>query len=316
MKKISFIIPNYNGENTIGKVIESIKNQNYKGKLEIIVIDDKSKDNSIRIISKYKGIKFIKNKKNIGLAKSLNKAIKESRYDLLCIIWCDCVLNSKTWLREIVNTYKKNKNVGSVGSKLIIPKEYWEKFSFYDKIILSKDYENSLNNNKKEGRPTLFSKKILLGIGLYDSKTFRIAGEDTDLKWKIIEKGYKIINSKTSMLHLHGFYNLSLKEQLFNKALPLAEASGVNFARYGIKSLPNKYWNPISSTIVYLSLLINYINIISIILITIILIIYTKNVSKHNKNIKIIFVPAFKIVKDIITIFGFWKGFLTRKQEF
>jgi len=29
MKKISFIIPNYNGENTIGKVIESIKNQNY-----------------------------------------------------------------------------------------------------------------------------------------------------------------------------------------------------------------------------------------------------------------------------------------------
>ena len=52
MKNVSFIIPNYNAENTIGKCIDGIIKQKYKGKIEIIVIDDFSKDDSLKIISK------------------------------------------------------------------------------------------------------------------------------------------------------------------------------------------------------------------------------------------------------------------------
>ena len=315
MKNVSFIIPNYNAENTIGKTIESIQRQNYKDKIEIIVIDDFSKDNSINVISKYKKIKLIKNYKNLGLAKSLNKAIKKAKYDLLCIIWCDCVLESDSWLNEMVKAYNENKNC-FVGSKLVIPKEYWDKFSFYDKVVLVKDYENSLENKQKEGRPTLFSKKLLTKVGLYDDKTFRIAGEDTDLIWRIKKLGYKLITAPVNILHLHGFYNLSFKKQLINKALPLAETSGVNFARHGAKSLSGKFWNPITSTILYISLLIPYINMISLILILFLILAYTLKVFKYVKDLRIIFVPFFKLFKDIITIIGFWKGFITGKQEF
>ena len=61
MKNISFIIPNYNGEKTIRKVIESILKQDYKkGKIEIIILDDKSKDNSIKILSQYKSTVTVK----------------------------------------------------------------------------------------------------------------------------------------------------------------------------------------------------------------------------------------------------------------
>ena len=315
MKNVSFIIPNYNAENTIDKSIESILKQKYKGKIEIIVIDDKSKDNSIKVISKYKKVKLIRNEKNLGLSKSLNKAIKLAKHDLLCIIWCDCILVDNNWLNEMIKTYNSNKNIGAIGSKLIIPKEYWNEFSFYDKVVLAKDYEISLNDKQKEGRPTLFNKKLLFKLGLYD-ETFRVAGEDTDLKWKIIENGYKIITSKTKMLHLHGLYNLSLKKQLLNKALPLAEASGVNFAKHGAKSFSNRYWNPVSSTILYVSLLIPIINIVSLILILFLATTYTIKASKYVKDPKIIFIPLFKIFKDIITITGFWKGFITKKQEF
>lgn len=315
MKNVSFIVPNYNGGNTIKKCIESIQKQKYKGKIEIIAIDDKSTDNSLKVISKYK-VKLIKNKENLGLAKSLNKAIKASKYDLISIIWCDCVLEDNTWLNEMVKVYNSEEKVGYVGSRLIIPKEDWNKFSFYDKIVMIKDYENSLKNNQKDGRPSLFNKNLLLNLGLYDDKTFRIAGEDTDMKWRIIKKGYKIKTADANILHLHGFYNLSLKKQLFNKALPLAEATGVNFAKHGIKSLPNKYWNPITSTILYFSLLIPYIKIISLVLIIFLLASYTLKVYKYVKGSKTIIVPFFKLFKDLITIFGFWKGFLTRKQEF
>ena len=315
MKNVSFIIPNYNAQNTIGKTIESIQKQKYKGKIEIIVIDDFSKDNSIKVISKYKKIKLIKNEKNLGLAKSLNKAIKASKYELISIIWCDCILENESWLNEMVKVYNSSKKC-FVGSKLIIPKEYWDKFSFYDKIVLTKDYEISLRDKQKEGRPTLFNKELLLEVGLYDDKTFRISGEDTDLRWKIQEKGYKLITAPVNILHLHGLYNLSFKKQLFNKALPLAEASGVNFARYGSKSFSSKYWNPITSTVLYFSLLIPYINIVSLILILSLLSIYTLRVFKHVKDSRIIFIPFFKLFKDILTIIGFWKGFITEKQEF
>ncbi len=315
MQNVSFIIPNYNAENTIGKSIENIQKQKYKGKIEIIVVDDKSTDNSLKVISQYKNVKLIKNEKNLGLAKSLNKAIKSSKYNLLNIIWCDCVLESENWLSEMVNVYNSNKKC-FVGSKLIIPKEYWNKFSFYDKVILTKDYEISLKNKQKEGRPTLFNKNLLLKIGLYDDKTFRIAGEDTDLRWKIQELGYKLVTAPVNLLHLHGFYNLSMKKQLLNKALPLAEASGVNFRKHGLKSFASKYWSPITSTILYISLLIHYINIISLILILSLAIIYTLNAFRYTKDIRIIFVPIFKLLKDILTIIGFWKGFITKKQNF
>ena len=315
MKNVSFIIPNYNAQSTIGKSIESVLKQKYKGKIEIIVIDDKSTDNSIKIISKYKKVKLIKNEKNLGLASSLNKAIKVSKYELICIIWCDCVLENEKWLDEMVKAYNFNKKC-FVGSKLIIPKEYWDRFSFYDKVILTKDYEISLNKKQKEGRPTLFDKKSLFEVGLYDSKTFRIAGEATDLVQKLQKKGYKWITAPVNILHLHGFYKLSLNKQLLNKALPLAEATGVNFRKYRTKSLSNIYWNPITSTLLYLSLLIPYIGIASFIIIIALTSLYTIKVFKYSKDIRIIFVPFFKIAKDVITIIGFWKGFITKKQEF
>ena len=110
MKNVSFIIPNYNAENTIGKTIKSILRQKYKGKIEIIVIDDFSKDKSVNIVSKYKKVRLIKNNQNIGLAKSLKKAIKLSNYELLAIIWCDCVLENGNWLNEMVRIYNRNKN--------------------------------------------------------------------------------------------------------------------------------------------------------------------------------------------------------------
>ena len=288
MKNVSFIIPNYNAQFTIGKAIESVLSQKYGGKIELIVIDDKSSDDSIQVISKHKKVRLIKNEKNLGLASSLNKAIKLSKYELICIIWCDCILENEKWLDEMVKAYDSNEKC-FVSSRLVIPIEYWVKFSFWDRVILTRDYEINLNKKQKEGRPTLFSKKSLFEVGLYDNKTFRIAGEDTDLRWKLQNKGYKLITTKVNILHLHGFYRLSFKEQLLNKALPLGEAIGVNFRKYGTKSFSSRYWNPISLTILYLFLILPYINIASFIIIAALALIYTIKVFKYSKDIKIIY---------------------------
>ena len=314
MKNVSFIIPSYNTGQTIGKSIQSILNQKYKGKIEIVVIDDCSTDNSVNLIKKFKKIRLVQNKTNLGLAKTLNKGIKSSKYKLISIIWGDCILKTDNWLNHLVGVINQSKDVKVVTSKLIIPTELWKKYGFWDKVILLKDIKNSKNKKDRDGRLALFKKDVFDKVGLYDSKTFRIAGEDTDLKWRIIEKGYKIKHSDESLLHLHGMHKFSLGYQLFKKALPLAEAIGVNYRKHGHKSLGNKYWNPISSTILYGTLLTPA-RIIGVIGITILLVSYMINVLRYEKDLKVILLPFFKISKDIITIIGFWEGFITKKQK-
>lgn len=53
MKKISIIIPVYNVEKYIEKCLYSIKRQTYSN-YEIIIVDDGSKDNSLKICEKFK----------------------------------------------------------------------------------------------------------------------------------------------------------------------------------------------------------------------------------------------------------------------
>ena len=60
--KVSVLIINYNNEKYISKCINSIKNQSYKKKIEIIFHDDNSTDKSLNVIKKYKKIKVIQNK--------------------------------------------------------------------------------------------------------------------------------------------------------------------------------------------------------------------------------------------------------------
>ena len=84
--KISVIMSVYNGEKHIEDAIESILNQTFRN-FEFIIVDDASFDNSLKIIQKYatldNRIKVIRNLKNIGLTKSLNKTIKISNGDFI-----------------------------------------------------------------------------------------------------------------------------------------------------------------------------------------------------------------------------------------
>jgi len=69
----------YNAESTLSNAIESILHQSMTD-FEFIIIDDGSSDRSLEIICNYqikdKRIRILKNKTNIGLTKTLNKAIQ------------------------------------------------------------------------------------------------------------------------------------------------------------------------------------------------------------------------------------------------
>ena len=84
---VSVVVPCYNHEEYVEETIESVLNQTYKN-IELIVIDDGSKDNSVQVIQqladKY-GFTFIY-RSNKGLSTTLNEAIglSKGKYISLC----------------------------------------------------------------------------------------------------------------------------------------------------------------------------------------------------------------------------------------
>jgi alpha-1,3-rhamnosyltransferase len=87
---VSVIVPCYNHEHYVESTISSIINQSYKN-IELIVLDDGSKDNSpkiLQLLSKKYNFYF-EHQQNIGLTATLNKALALANGKYICIVASD-----------------------------------------------------------------------------------------------------------------------------------------------------------------------------------------------------------------------------------
>ena len=98
MAKISVIVPVWNKEKEISKCLDTILSNTLKD-IEIIVVDDKSTDNSKKIIKEYakkhKNIIFIENKKNLYIGKTRNKGVKKATGEYLAFVDGDDYISLK-----------------------------------------------------------------------------------------------------------------------------------------------------------------------------------------------------------------------------
>jgi glycosyltransferase involved in cell wall biosynthesis len=176
--QISLYIAAYNAEKTIEKSINSILQQTLKPK-EIIIINDCSTDKTLKLLKKFNQIKIINNKKNYGLARSRNIALKYSKYNFLASIDSDVVCK-KNWLETLFNTMVK-KNADLIGGKLIEkyikePANHWR--SYY----LKQNWGDKQINNPQFifGANFLLNKKKIKNLNIKYNETFRTNGEDVN----------------------------------------------------------------------------------------------------------------------------------------
>lgn len=112
MYQISIIIPTYNVENYIKKCIKSLIMQTSKN-FEVIIVDDKSTDNTLKIIDKLKKyadfpINIFKNNKNLGAGETRNVGLQLCNYEYVMFLDADDYLeiNCIESLNESLN-YRK-----------------------------------------------------------------------------------------------------------------------------------------------------------------------------------------------------------------
>lgn len=100
---VSIVIPAYNHENFIEESIASSLNQTYKN-IELIVVDDSSPDRThekaVALTSKHdwktpSRHKIVRNKKNLGICKTLNRGLSLASGDYIFILFSDNFLHSE-----------------------------------------------------------------------------------------------------------------------------------------------------------------------------------------------------------------------------
>ena len=192
-EKVSIYIPAYNAEKTIKDCIESVVNQTKKFD-EIIVIDDKSTDNTLKILEEFSNINIIKNNTNMGLGYNRNLGIKISSNNIVASIDADVVLSTR-WLEIMINNISKNHNTmfgGKMTEKLIE-----NKFNAWRAKYYSQNWgDKSLKNPPfLYGCNTIQPKSIWINVNGYNEE-LRTNGEDLDYSNKInLSQRFKIYYS-------------------------------------------------------------------------------------------------------------------------
>ncbi len=95
---LSFVIPCYNDGDTIEDTIQSIYASYDNDLLELIVVNDKSTDNSAEIIAvlqKKYHFAVIHNPENRGKAASINHALQHIKHDIMVVIDADTIINPR-----------------------------------------------------------------------------------------------------------------------------------------------------------------------------------------------------------------------------
>lgn len=116
---VSIIVPVYNAGGFLHQCLETLAEQKYPN-LEIITIDDCSRDNSLKILKefkkKYKKIEIIQNKKHYGLAVCCNRALRIARGQFVTFM-NSCDLVSVHRFKRQVNYLRANPRTVAIGSQ-------------------------------------------------------------------------------------------------------------------------------------------------------------------------------------------------------
>lgn len=192
MVLISVIITNYNYGQYLGRCIRSCLNQVLpKDRYEIIVVDDKSTDNSRKIIETFGSeIVPVFLEKNYGVAYASNEGIKKARGRYVIRVDADDYIAESTLL-IMSELLTHNKDIGFV---------YCDHFLVDEQDNQQRVSLSSLEVLLNHGAGIMFRKSYLETLGLYDIELKN--AEDYDL----IKRYIKNFNGYHLKLPLYKYY--------------------------------------------------------------------------------------------------------------
>lgn len=220
MPKVSFVIINWNVEESLYKCVESVVKNSYNN-IEIIIIDNNSQNfDKTRYLKLHTSIKVFVNSSNLGFPKAVNQGIKQSTGDYLVLLNPDTTVE-KNFITNSLEFYSNYPDAGVMGplfknpdgtkqgsvfpepTLLSFVKEFWlRKGKINEKYVPNSDSPQVVNC--VSGGCMVIPRSTINKIGLLTEKVFMYY-EDLDYCRRIRSSGLKVyFNPNIVIIHQHG----------------------------------------------------------------------------------------------------------------
>lgn len=193
MKTFSIVIPTIGRKKELEKLLESIKQQNYK-KIEVIIVDQNQDNRLIEVVKKYKPIFTLKHYKVKfkGASKARNYGAQKASGEIINFPDDDCIYEKNT-LKKVSEIFTANNNIDALFGKVKDQENkkdilYFKKSS--GKVKKSNIYKTTIETS-------MFIKlKIFKEIEMFDENlgvgTYFGAEEGADLVCRLLYKNYNL----------------------------------------------------------------------------------------------------------------------------
>ena len=240
MRKVSVVIVNYNVKDLILISLRTLYQYHPNTDLEVIVVDNDSKDGSPEAIAhEFPQVKLIANKFNAGFPAGNNQGFKIATGDYIFMLNPDTEFIENS-IDPMVDYLEGHSEAWLVAPKLLntdgtLQQSYWRYptltsvfcESFYMRFLLKKKNYKDKDPNEVfygetfSGAALFFRKELMDRIGMLDETMFWI--EDVEFCWRANHNNYLCYYfHKTKIYHHIGQsakknYNISLSNQNYNK---------------------------------------------------------------------------------------------------
>jgi len=196
-RKVSIVVAAYNEEDKITDTIESLRRVDHKD-MEIIIVNDGSKDNTRKIVHSFlhdKRIMLIDNAENKGKAACLNQGIKAASGEFVATMDADSIVEKKILVKTL--PYFDEKKVGAVTVTVEVrePKTFLHKMIDLEYILglslFLKIFSKIDTVHVTPGPFSIYKKNVLVELGGFDVNNIT---EDLEIAYRIHKAGYKIRN--------------------------------------------------------------------------------------------------------------------------
>lgn len=230
-KLVSVIITTKNEAEVIDNLIQSLKRQTYKD-LEIILIDNNSKDNTVRIAKKL-GVKIY----NFGPERSAQRNFGANKANGKFLFFLDADMKlSQAVVEECVKMCVSDKKIGALFvPEISVASNFWEKVKAFERSFYNEEGDNITDAAR------FFRRESFEKSGGYDET---ITGpEDWELTGRIKTFGYKTgrvrsvihhyerINSLFSLVKKKFYYGLRSYRYLSKQDVPAISPKTIYFLR-------------------------------------------------------------------------------------
>ncbi len=184
-------------------------------------MDNNSTDGSVDFVrEKFRDIKIIENKENLGFSGGMNIGIKHTKGEFISLFSSDLIAD-KNWINELINVAISDEKIGVVGGKIYFwPDSKRIQFAganidlspvYTQNVIGYGEFDNGEHDKISAtdyipGGVMLFKKKVIDKIGLLDP-TFFMYFEETDFCLRAKKEGFEIIYVPRALVYHKEVYS-------------------------------------------------------------------------------------------------------------